>query len=83
MPKIDHKNPDKTKQNNPILGLNTLLGFTYAGKKEYEGGSAYNPDDGKTYKCVMTLVDDTHLKIRGYVGIQLFGKSEDWIRSTE
>ena len=82
-PKLDDKNPDKAKQSVPKLGLNNLLGFTYEGKKEYEGGSIYDPENGKTYKCVMTLVDDNNLKVRGYVGIQMLGRTDAWTRVTE
>jgi uncharacterized protein (DUF2147 family) len=81
--KKDDKNPDKNKQSNTILGLNNLLGFTYAGDKSYEGGSIYDPENGKTYKCVMTLDDDNTLKVRGYVGIQMLGRTDTWKRVTE
>jgi uncharacterized protein (DUF2147 family) len=81
--KKDEKNPDKAKQANNIMGLNNLLGFTYAGGKEYEGGSIYDPENGKTYKCVMTLSDANTLKVRGYVGIQMLGRTDTWKRVTE
>ncbi|MBL7921206.1 MAG: DUF2147 domain-containing protein [Bacteroidia bacterium] len=81
--KNDDKNPDKAKQANTIMGLNNLLGFTYSGNKSYEGGSIYDPENGKTYKCVMTLDDDNTLKVRGYVGIQMLGRTDLWKRVTE
>lgn len=79
-PKTDKMNPDPAKRNNPRLGLNNLLGFTYEGNKEYENGTIYDPENGKTYKCVMTLVDDNTLKVRGYVGITLIGRTDTWTR---
>ena len=81
--KNDDKNPDKAKQANTIMGLNNLLGFTYSSNKSYEGGSIYDPENGKTYKCVMTLDDDNTLKVRGYVGIQMLGRTDLWKRVTE
>lgn len=81
--KKDDKNPDKVKQANTIMGLNNLLGFTYAGNKTYEGGSIYDPENGKTYKCVMTMDDANTLKVRGYVGIQMLGRTDVWKRVTE
>ena len=81
--KKDDKNPDKAKQANTIMGLNNLLGFTCAGNKTYEGGSIYDPENGKTYKCVMTLDDANTLKVRGYVGIQMLGRTDVWKRVTE
>ncbi len=81
--KKDTKNPDKIKQANNVLGLNNLLGFTFAGSKSYEGGSIYDPENGKTYKCIMTLDDANTLKVRGYVGVQMFGRTDTWTRVTE
>ncbi len=81
--KMDDKNPDKLKQKNTILGLNNLLGFTFSGKKTYEGGSIYDPENGKTYKCIITLEDENTLKVRGYIGIQLLGRTDTWKRVTE
>lgn len=78
--KKDDKNPDKNKQSNPILGLNNLLGFTFEGDKTYEGGSIYDPENGKTYKCVITMEDANTLKVRGYVGIQMLGRTDTWKR---
>lgn len=78
--KLDDKNPDESKRKNTIMGLNNLLGFTYSGKKEYEGGTIYDPKNGKTYKCVMTLVNDNQLNVRGYVGVTLLGRTEEWER---
>jgi uncharacterized protein (DUF2147 family) len=82
-PKVDDKNPDETKRNKPKLGLNNLLGFTYKGKGEYEGGTIYDPENGKTYDCIMTLKDDNTLNVRGYVGISLFGRTDTWKRVKE
>lgn len=81
--KKDDKNPDKGKQSQTIIGLNNLLGFTYSGKKVYEGGTIYDPENGKTYKCVMTLKDDNTLDVRGYVGITMLGRTDTWKRVTE
>jgi uncharacterized protein (DUF2147 family) len=81
--KLDTKNPDKVKKANTIMGLNNLLGFTYSGKKTYEGGTIYDPENGKTYKCVMTLENDNILKVRGYIGITLIGRTDTWTRVKE
>jgi uncharacterized protein (DUF2147 family) len=79
-PKLDEKNPDPAKRSNPKLGLNNLLGFTYEGNGKYEDGTIYDPENGKTYKCLMELVDDNTLKVRGYVGFSLLGRTDVWTR---
>lgn len=81
-PKIDKKNPNSLKQARPILNLKILNGFVKADDegKAWEDGEIYNPSDGKTYSCKMTLTDANTLRVRGYVGISLFGKSQIWKR---
>ena len=43
-------------------------------------GTIYDPRDGKTYKCRMTLKKDGTLEVRGYLGLALFGKTVVWTR---
>jgi uncharacterized protein (DUF2147 family) len=78
-PKTDKKNPDKALQSRPDLGLELLKDFTFDGDNVYEDGTIYDPKSGKTYSCKMTL-EGTSLKIRGYIGISLFGRTEVWTR---
>ena len=37
-------------------------------------------DNGKTYKCKMTLEDADTLELRGYLGMALFGQTTTWTR---
>jgi len=78
-PKTDKNNPDKALQSRPDLGLELLKDFTFDGDNVYEDGTIYDPKSGKTYSCKMTLAG-TSLKIRGYIGISLFGRTEVWTR---
>lgn len=78
-PKLDSKNPDKALQSTPLLGLEILKNFKHNGADVYEDGTIYDPKNGKTYSCKMTL-NGNKLKIRGYIGISLLGRSEVWTR---
>jgi uncharacterized protein (DUF2147 family) len=78
--KVDKNNPDDAKKTVQLLGLTNLLGFEYKGKSEYENGTIYDPENGSTYNCVITLEDDNTLKVRGYIGVQLFGRTDTWKR---
>ena len=78
--KVDRENPDPAKKGLPILGMNLVWGFTHAGENVWEGGSIYNPREGKTYKCKMTLENPDTLKVRGFIGISLIGKTNIWTR---
>jgi uncharacterized protein (DUF2147 family) len=73
-PRKDINNPKKALQNRDILGLELLTAFKYA-DGVYDDGEIYDPETGKTYSCKMTLEGKT-LKVRGYVGISLFGRTE-------
>lgn len=79
-PKVDRNNLDKTLQSQPIIGLKLVQGFKYAGDNVWSGGTIYDPESGKTYSCKMTLMMDGSLRVRGYVGISLFGRTEIWTR---
>lgn len=79
-PKVDRHNPDKSLRTQPIIGLKLVQGFTYVGDNVWSGGTIYDPENGKTYSCKMTLMMDGSLRVRGYIGISLFGRTEIWTR---
>jgi uncharacterized protein (DUF2147 family) len=41
-------------------------------------GTITNPEDGRTYKIRLSLDDDGRLRLRGYLGIPLFGSTQMW-----
>lgn len=79
-PKVDEKNPDPKKRNQPILGLLILKAFVKDGDKGYSDGTIYDPKNGKTYSCKMTREGNV-LEVRGYVGISLLGRTTTWTAS--
>jgi uncharacterized protein (DUF2147 family) len=78
--RVDINNPNKAKRTTPVIGLQILKGFKFDGDDEWKGGDIYDPESGKTYSSYMTLKDKNTLKVRGYVGISLFGRTEIWTR---
>lgn len=86
--KTDRNNPDDSLKSRPIMGLHLLHHFM---KKDDElvwaGGTIYNPENGKTYSCTLTLMqDDNHkevLEIHGYVGVEILGESQYLTRVTQ
>lgn len=80
-PRTDARNPDKNKRNHPIIGLVILKDFKFDGDDEWTGGDIYDPQNGKTYSCYLYLKDRNTLKLRGYIGISLIGRTETWTRS--
>ena len=77
--KVDVKNPDEAMRGRPILGLPLLRDFKYKGANEWEGGKIYDPKNGKTYSCKMTLEGNT-LQVRGFVGFSLLGRTTVWTK---
>ena len=77
--KVDRENPDAALRSRPILGLQIMSGFEYDGDDKWKKGTIYAPDDGKTYKCKMTLSGDV-LNVRGFIGISMLGRTEEWTR---
>lgn len=76
----DVKNPDTKLRSRELVGLTILNNFVFDGKKTWEDGSIYDPKNGKTYDCKLTLTDKNKLDVRGYVGVSLFGRTETWTR---
>ncbi|SHM68777.1 DUF2147 domain-containing protein [Polaribacter sp. KT 15] len=64
----------------PILGLDILSGLE-KDDDEWSGGQIIDPRNGKTYKCYIKLVNANKLKLRGYIGVSLFGKTAYWERA--
>ena len=74
--KLDSKNPDKALQSRKLVGTNILTGLK-KNKEKWEGGSIYNPKNGKTYRCSIWLEGDK-LKVRGHLGI--FHETQTWTK---
>jgi uncharacterized protein (DUF2147 family) len=79
-PDKDEKNPDPALRNRPLTGLELFAGFSYDGGGRWSGGTIYDPNSGKTYRCIITWVDSGTLKVRGYVGVPMLGRTETWTR---
>ena len=82
-PDTDDKNPDPALRSRPLTGLELFEGFSWDGEGRWTGGTIYDPNSGKTYRCIITWVDENTLKVRGYVGIPMLGRTETWTRVTE
>jgi len=82
-PRRDDKNPEPELRNRLLDGMTIMKGFTFDGDDKWIGGTVYDPNSGNTYKCTLTQVDSNTLKLRGYIGIPLFGRSDTWTRDPE
>lgn len=82
-PKLDDENEDESLRSRPIMGLLLLRDFVFDGDDEWEDGRIYDPKNGKDYKCYMEFPDEedkSRLKVRGFIGFSMLGRTTYWTR---
>jgi hypothetical protein len=48
---------------------------------QWSGGKVLDPGNGKRYRCYIKEVEDgERLKVRGFIGIALLGRTQYWYR---
>ncbi|MGI4828500.1 MAG: DUF2147 domain-containing protein [Janthinobacterium lividum] len=75
----DEMNPDLSKRTRPLCNLEIGAGFHLIQANDAEDGHIYDPKSGKTYRAAMQAEGD-QLRLRGYIGIKAFGRTEQWTR---
>ena len=70
------------RKNTPISGMNILTGLKKDGD-EWSGGKILDSKNGKEYKCYIQLLDENTLKIRGYIGFSMFGRTAIWKKASK
>lgn len=78
--KVDVNNPVASDRQRSLCGLIIGSDFQSDGAGHAKQGHIYDPESGKTYAAEMSADGDV-LKLRGYVGISLFGRNETWHRT--
>jgi uncharacterized protein (DUF2147 family) len=81
-PKVDKNNPDPKLRSRPVLGLVILRGLRKTNAPDfYNNGRIYDPKNGRTYNCRVTLTEK-RLALRGFVlGLPFFGRTAVWSRA--
>jgi len=73
--KLDRYNPDASLRERPFIGMRTVMDLSYMGRDTWGGGKLYDPEEGKTYGCKISLDQYDVATIRGYIGLTLLGRS--------
>ena len=68
-----------TDNNKPLVGLIIVKGLSYE-DSAWQNGSILDPKSGKVYDCYLKLQDSNTLKVRGYLGFSLLGRTQIWKR---
>jgi uncharacterized protein (DUF2147 family) len=78
--RVDQHNPDQAKRSHSLLGQIIFQGMKYDGDGKWSGGTIYDPDSGRSYKCRVEQLDQDRLQVRGFIGFALLGRSQVWMR---
>lgn len=78
-PRKDEFNKDPKLRDRPVIGIVLMWHLVYQ-DGEYVDGYVYSPEDGSTYRTKARLTSRDSLKVRGYLGISLFGQTQTWTR---
>ena len=77
---LDSKNPDKAEAQKKLVGKVILHDLQHDEDADYKGGKIYDTESSKTYSCKATRQADGNLKVRGFIGASLFGRTTLWTR---
>ena len=73
------KCPDEF-HNQTIAGMQVIWGLKEK-NGEWKGGKLLDADSGNIYRCKLSVTEDgQHLKVRGFIGISLLGRTQTWNR---
>jgi uncharacterized protein (DUF2147 family) len=78
--RTDLHNPDPALRGRTLLGQLILQDMQYDGAGHWSGGTIYDPDSGHTYRCRLELRGADQLRVRGFLGVSLLGRSQIWTR---
>jgi uncharacterized protein (DUF2147 family) len=78
--RLDQRNPQPALRKLELLGEVIMRGMRYEGEARWSGGTIYDPSSGRTYSCRLELQDGGQLKVRGFLGVALLGRSQLWTR---
>ena len=73
----DDLNPDPDKRQQPILGIELLSGYRFENGRWQ--GRIYDPESGNVYSSNMRVNRNGELKMRGYLGIPMFGRTATFV----
>ena len=70
-----------TGRRRPRLGLVILTDLAHKAGAKYAQGKVYDPKSGKTYSAQAELAGNNKLKLRGFIGVSLIGRTSEWTRA--
>lgn len=68
------------RYNQRVVGMVFLTDLKKESDKQWEGGQILDPKNGSVYSCYIRLVEPDKLRVRGYLGLSLIGRTQFWYR---
>lgn len=67
------------RKDKKVKGMVILSGLAKSGS-EWTGGNILDPKNGKEYSCTLSMENADKLKVRGYIGFSMIGRTQYWLR---
>lgn len=67
------------KKDQLVVGMEILSDLEKDGDA-WEDGEIIDPNSGSVYSCYIEMENDDKLKVRGYIGFSLLGRTQYWHR---
>jgi uncharacterized protein (DUF2147 family) len=80
-PLRDGNNPDPAARKQPICGLEVIKDVAPQTDGTWDGGSVYDPEEGKAYSVMLKAESDDRLEVTGYMGTKWLSESMIWTRA--
>jgi len=68
------------RKDQKVLGMEILWDLKKDGN-EWNGGKVLDPKNGRVYDCYIEMESEDKLKLRGFIGFSLLGRTQYWYRS--
>jgi uncharacterized protein (DUF2147 family) len=72
------------KKDKPVIGMEIIWDLSWdADDEEWSKGEIMDPDNGKTYDCYISMESPEKLKVRGFIGWAVLGRTQYWYKYEE
>lgn len=74
-PRVDRENPDPSMRTRSLIEMDLFRDCVYTENNRWENGVLYDPLKGRSYRCSITMDKPERLRVRGFTGVELLGKT--------
>lgn len=72
------------RKDKPVIGMTFLWGLKADTATDWVGGAILDPQNGKIYNAKLSLTEGGKvLRVRGYIGMPILGRSQIWQREPD